>query len=1306
MHSTDIEANYSYVSETCLGADAHNAQIISQQLENIYLKSFGLDFLVDEDKHNVLHILAANTQFDQWDAILNGFVYLDNVDINSQTPLFVAVQNKNITAIKYLIENGANPTIADMHEVNSIELACQTKYTEGFKEILKSSIAQSYIGTNIIRMTKTCIESNSFECFKLLVKILPPGSINTVDDQDYTIIHHLVLANKPEFLRVLLNPKRKDIDVNMKIKESDKVEKTAIELAQSVPVAEILYARGCAFNKKTATPVITETVSKASQWQQTGRCCAPSEIHKYVMEQKIDSIIAYKGKVDIIDVFGKTPLLCAIALQPGQDPTLPSRIVKELINKNADPNLMEENMKYTAFHYAAKKGKAEALRSLLRYEPNFSILDSQKRSMVVCAIMGGSLDCLQILLSKKPNLSNDTENIQESLLNAFDPDTAGKMADLLIKSGFDMKAHTKSGKHLLRAALDAKCYKLADTLIKNGFLQFIPNDESCLIDIVVREIQIIDAFAATNVNYDINYNGRPLIHYTCDHKYDKIRNTMLEKQPNLKSAVDPSGNLFIHRACMCNNVYSIEDAINKMNNDVNARNLAGDTPLLLLVTNSSPDFEKNYNFLIEKGADIKAENSNKQNIFHILAKHNNIDATNYLLSENVLKDDVIQDLLSRKDSEGRTPLEAASLQRSSSQQTQDSLSTNPDSNVASNFSTINSNPNKNNDNPMSSWSSSSNTEHQAVARAISRWHHMPIFDIKPITKEAVLEHISRGYSVNIYNKDYPLLSVVIDQYESDKEGTIETVKTILSNKHVDPSIPDISPNEQYNMPLMPIHHALLIGSVELTSMLIEAGANFIVDPVVHCVAEDTKNEELMALVKLPERRASAILEIYETQNNAFQIIGAILDKAKKAHVVGVNKKIDSYLAECKLMYRLLSMFVQRLSYIYFQLTPKSEIGNFLVYFADAFLPLLGMSANYEVAISEIRSIQNLQSFLHMTSYGNLSIDDALIVPTQQFTRYPDLIKAVIKVTPKEHSDTTALQKALIKYSYIGKTSNERKLIAESQKELKLVRLITTIYDNTIASFIDDILFFRGQFELKEFSPPEGLFAPPRFQQSPIQNGSTDWGLKTYFNIYKKDPNNELAVTCYHTYGKSIESFLKKSKIAIFLFKNSTLFGLQKSAEKFKIKFSCRSTEVLWDFGKDYGMESVKIYTPFGSMLLKCAPPKGTLPNFERNRWRSDVDKILSIDEADEASPLGVEICYASWVGEQSKCVHSKTFHVVCNNKTEAREKILKRIEECGCYVLNKTDPLGQRVPMINYDFQTLKRNEGQKSEIYSDIPFN
>jgi hypothetical protein len=144
------------------------------------------------------------------------------------------------------------------------------------------------------------------------------------------------------------------------------------------------------------------------------------------------------------------------------------------------------------------------------------------------------------------------------------------------------------------------------------------------------------------------------------------------------------------------------------------------------------------------------------------------------------------------------------------------------------------------------------------------------------------------------------------------------------------------------------------------------------------------------------------------------------------------------------------------------LRPSTEIGNFLLYFADGFLRLLEMAATYEIAMAEIRQFY-LLVLSETSGFENLSFDDASIVPTQQFTRYPDLIKAVIKVTPKSHPDMGPLQRAFIKYSYIGRTSNEKKMIAKSQKELRAIKLITNIRNQTSTVRLDDILFFRGQF---------------------------------------------------------------------------------------------------------------------------------------------------------------------------------------------------------------------------------------------------
>ena len=64
----------------------------------------------------------------------------------------------------------------------------------------------------------------------------------------------------------------------------------------------------------------------------------------------------------------------------------------------------------------------------------------------------------------------------------------------------------------------------------------------------------------------------------------------------------------------------------------------------------------------------------------------------------------------------------------------------------------------------------------------------------------------------------------------------------------------------------------------------------------------------------------------------------------------------------------------------------------------------------------------------------------------------------------------ALKKAMMKYNYIGRTSNERKLIAESQKELRSIKLVANINDQMTQFCIDDMLFNRGQFERKSFIP--------------------------------------------------------------------------------------------------------------------------------------------------------------------------------------------------------------------------------------------
>ena len=127
------KSNISSIVDICLNSTTEQLQV---QIDGIFTSDYGLDFLVDNQKQNVLHFLSSNPNFTNWDILLRCFVYLDVTDIHLQTPLFIAVQSRNILAIRKLIENNASPLIEDENGVNPIQLACKMNYSEGLKILL------------------------------------------------------------------------------------------------------------------------------------------------------------------------------------------------------------------------------------------------------------------------------------------------------------------------------------------------------------------------------------------------------------------------------------------------------------------------------------------------------------------------------------------------------------------------------------------------------------------------------------------------------------------------------------------------------------------------------------------------------------------------------------------------------------------------------------------------------------------------------------------------------------------------------------------------------------------------------------------------------------------------------------------------------------------------------------------------------------------------------------------------------------------------------------------------------------------
>lgn len=1317
------EAKHASVLELCRSAIGRNSQQLNQQLRSIYLPSYGLDHFVDSFKRTVLHVLAEDLKFDHWEIILKGFIGLDATDSHLRTALHRAVEKQNLRAIHYLILNSCSPIIEDEHGMTPIQIACKHDYSDGLKEILQSFPARQFVIKNAIELGKLCIEEKSIKCFELVVAYTPQSKINTFDEDGYALIHRVILADLPDYLRILL---KHHADINLKV-TIDKSDKYPLELAQSRETAELLFSRGASFNKKNQTDIISHLQRESSQWQQTGHCFYFSDLHKYVKEGNKKAIEQYSGEVDIISSSGLTPLI--LAIQMNED-----AIIEELVTrhgdpnlKKADPNLVRGPMKYSAYHYACMKNRVKTVQLfLLSQKPNLTIVDYANQSIATSCFINGAVDCLKILLPYKPNFDLNIMKIMEYLLRMKD-ETATEMLKNLLLLSFPLNIPTFSNKSFLREAFDRKKYKMVIAILnyitklvneKNEKFKstqekmsiMLQTEQPCFIDAVVNELDetLISAFLKAGLSPEINSDARPLIHETAGHVHNNIRNLLLESHKDLINVTDFNKNTFLHRAALLNNDVAIDDALNAYNLSPNAKNSYGDTPLHCLMAGTfipplqpvqsshfvppipediqeqiiddydeidptppepvkySPflgEYDKktevisdeikerickeNLDKLLQANADIRAKNNKGQNVFHICALHNYAIGVKTLIS--TLNEETIQILINEHDNDNKTAIEIASKERNES------------------------------------------TE---CARAFSSICHMAIFD-SPLSVKSVQKHVEDGYSLNIYNTSgIPLLSSAIMMFPEDPQESIELVKTILSFNG-DPSIMDLVPNDEVQKPLSPLHHAIIAGSTEIASMLCEKGASFAVSPAIVPFADEHEQPDIAALTKSPDRRASSIEELYGTQFRACEQFRGLIHRLDENSNLLINRKVEHYISDLTYMHRLLRQFSDRLHQILETLTPASEIGPFMLYFKDAFVPILGVSAEYQECKETLE--QEAAEFVKLgVGIGSQSVGDVLIVPTQVFTWYSQLISPVLKYTPPEHPDYEPLQAANNKYQALGSQVTENQRIADSQKKLQSLKLVTTINDQATTLSFNDILYIHGQFEKKLFKKPGGAFE----SDAKTDSESSEWGLKTVCVQM-----GSLRVNSYIGFGSSMDSFINKNKIAIYLLKNAVLFGVQKglkTSEKFKLKFSCKPTEVFWDFNAETP-DSFMVYAPFGSFLLKFISSNG--PNedisFEKNEWMNNIQNMSKFQDADEElSPRGFEYVYASWVGEESKSIHSHMFYTECQNKTEAKEKIINKLKSEGIQI-----KCSNKVPMINFDFQTFQQTKGQDSVVLSDIPY-
>ena len=590
MRNSLTETNISTLIDICLNSDSHYLQ---KQIKNLCSALYGLDSFVDDQKQNLLHILASNHEFKNWDILLNGFVYLDTADNQFQTPLFIAIQQKNLIAIRALVKNGASAILENQNKMNPILLACEINYEEGFLELMNNFSAKSWINSNFIRVGKLCISRKSLKVFKALVRLVPQDSLNAIDEDKMGLIHYIVLANDLDMLKIFVSlnfdSSSQKVDLNLKMK-INKVSKTPIEMAETSEIVSYLYSCGAVVNKKTQNKLILDIISKTGS---TGKSFNLCDIHKAAIEGNLSVIKSYNKNLDDVDTFQMTPLLYAISNSQTQ-------AIQLLIDKGANPNFFTG--KTTAYLFCALKGNVDAFRILIKKgKPNFKIVDIEERYIISCAILSNNPDMVRAVYELKPPLSGLYETINNLLLK-LDEHVASMMVEYFLNDkDYPLKTPIRENKSLLQISIETGkteiAMKILNTFKGKPINLFEQNPEGCLISAVISDNpDVTKALLEAGVNSNIMNHGKSLLHETIKHKTDKTRKILIEHNPKLSLSVDQMGNSFLNYAAISNSYTNIKLSICELKIPVDFKNYEGTTPIMQFVQNQSDDFQVNFEF--------------------------------------------------------------------------------------------------------------------------------------------------------------------------------------------------------------------------------------------------------------------------------------------------------------------------------------------------------------------------------------------------------------------------------------------------------------------------------------------------------------------------------------------------------------------------------------------------------------------------------------------------------------------------------------------------------------------------------------
>lgn len=552
--------------------------------------------------------------------------------INGYFALQYAINWPDINLVKLLLDKGANINISDTSGNTALTEVAARGGPEN-AEIAKLLIAR---GANIHANNDAAIfgaaKYAAPEVVRLLIAKGARVDLRDKESDGNTVLLEAASGTSVEKIEMLLV-------AGADIKTTNNNGQTALMMASRLdhrirpddrlPMIELLLKKGSDINAKDKHGKTALLLSVDQYMSEAGGFISHPEVVKLLLERGAD--------VQAADERGDNALLIALRVWEG-NAEIPRVLIEKGINVNA-----QNKEGTTALMVAADKGKLPETQLLIAKGASADLKNKDGATALDVAVESGRSDIAKLLFAKgvisKVRYNSESELtkavVNSALLrgaSSFNLDEVKKQIAL----GADLHTRSRRGDTALMLAID-NSYGRATVpvfLIEQGSdVNAVNENGSTVLMIAVERnsdelVQIlIDKKAKVYVR---NKEGRTALHIAAAGLQQKIIRILLAAKPEVTAS---SAGVDVRRI------------------DVNERDAAGMTPLILAANNGSFVPTETMELLLEKGAEIDAQDPKGNTALITSAANGSLSGVEFLITKGAA--------VNVKNSQGQTALTLA-----------------------------------------------------------------------------------------------------------------------------------------------------------------------------------------------------------------------------------------------------------------------------------------------------------------------------------------------------------------------------------------------------------------------------------------------------------------------------------------------------------------------------------------------------------------------------------------------------------------------------------------------------------------------